>query len=343
MRRRLVAAFDDFVDLETASHTEAAGRIRGDQVDILVDLKGYTRDARPGILAMRPAPIQVSYLGYPGTMGTQAVDYIVADRFVIPANQQPYYTENVVYLPECYQVNDPTRKIAARVPGRPECGLPDTGFVFCCFNASDKLTQNLFQIWVRLLQAAPDSVLWLLASNDEMVRNLRREAEARLAGGARRLRVRAGASQPGTPGPASGGGSVSRYASVQRAHAGQRCAVGGLPGDHLPGGDVCVAGGGEPPARGGVAGTGHRLSGGLCGTGGQAGARTGATGAGPGTGLRQTGHARLYLTVGSSGTTWKRHSRSCGGVISRVTHLRRSRWIQFHLSLPRGPQVSAAS
>ena len=106
MRRRLMAAFDAFVDLESASHAEAAGRIRSDGVDILVDLKGYTRDARPGIVAMRPAPIQVSYLGYPGTMGTDAVDYIIADRFVIPADRQPYFSEKVVYLPECYQVND---------------------------------------------------------------------------------------------------------------------------------------------------------------------------------------------------------------------------------------------
>ena len=187
MRRRLMAAFDAFVDLEPASHTEAAGRIRNDGVDILVDLKGYTRDARPGIVALRPAPIQVSYLGYPGTMGSDAVDYIIADRFVIPADQQACFSEKVVYLPECYQVNDSRRKIADRVPSRQECGLPETGFVFCCFNASYKLTPGMFQIWVRLLKAVPGSVLWLLASNQEMVENLRREAELRLAGSAGRL------------------------------------------------------------------------------------------------------------------------------------------------------------
>ncbi len=187
MRRRLVAGFDDFVDLEKASHAEAAGRIRADGVDILVDLKGYTRDARPAIVAMRPAPIQVNYLGYPGTMGTDAVDYIVADRFVIPDGEEPYYSEKIAYLPDCYQVNDSMRKIASRIPSRGECGLPETSFVYCCFNASYKLMPGLFPTWMRLLEASPGSLLWLLASNPEMVSNLRREAEARLAGGAERL------------------------------------------------------------------------------------------------------------------------------------------------------------
>ena len=187
MRRQLMAGFDDFVDLEKASHAEAAGRIRGDGVDILVDLKGYTRDARPAIMAMRPAPYQVSYLGYPGRSGTDAVDYIVADRFVLPTDQQPYFSEKVVYLPECYFVNDSRRKIADRVPSRQECGLPESGFVFCCFNTSYKLTPSIFQIWVRLLEAVPGSVLWLLASNREMMQNLRREAEAQVAGSAERL------------------------------------------------------------------------------------------------------------------------------------------------------------
>ncbi len=187
MRRRLMAQFDDFVDLEKASHAEAAARIHADSVDILVDLKGYTRAARPAIVAMRPAPVQVNYLGYPGTMGTDAVDYMIADRFVIPEDTQPFYSEKVVYLPDCYQVNDSRRKIASRIPGRGECGLPETAFVYCCFNASYKLMPGLFPIWMRLLDAAPGSVLWLLASNPEMVTNLRREAEARLAGGAERL------------------------------------------------------------------------------------------------------------------------------------------------------------
>jgi predicted O-linked N-acetylglucosamine transferase (SPINDLY family) len=115
------------------------------------------------------------------------VDYIIADRFVIPPDRQPYFSEKVVYLPDCYQVNDSGRKVAERVPTRQECGLPESGFVFCCFNASYKLTPAVFQIWVRLLDAVPGSVLWLLTSNAQMVGNLRREAEARLSGGAERL------------------------------------------------------------------------------------------------------------------------------------------------------------
>ena len=187
MRRRLVASFDEFVDLEKASHAEAAARIRADGVDILVDLKGYTRYARPAIVALRPAPVQVSYLGFPGTMGTPAIDYIIADSFVIPPANEPYFSEQVAYLPECYSLNDTRRKIADRAPGRQECGLPEAGFVFCCFNASYKLTPVMFQVWMQLVKAIPGSVLWLLASNNEMQQNLRREAEASFPGAADRL------------------------------------------------------------------------------------------------------------------------------------------------------------
>ncbi len=187
MRRKLAQTFDDFVDLEAASHSEAAQRIRNDGVDILVDLKGYTRDARPRIVALRPAPIQASYLGYPGTMGTDAVDYIIADPFVLPADQQANYSEKIVHLPDCYQANDSTRRIAAHIPTRREVGLPESGFVFCCFNASDKFTPKVFDVWIRLLEAVPGSVLWILASNRVAVENLKREGEGRLAGAAGRL------------------------------------------------------------------------------------------------------------------------------------------------------------
>ena len=187
MRRRLMSAFDEFVDLEAASHPEAAARIRRDGVDILIDLKGYTRDARPAIVAMRPAPIQVNYLGYPGTMGASAVDYLIADAFVAPVEQQPYFSESLVHLPGCYQVNRSQRPIAARAPSREECGLPAAGFVFCCFNASYKLTAGMFDIWMRLLGAVPGSVLWLLAAGEVAEENLRREAGSRLPGGAARL------------------------------------------------------------------------------------------------------------------------------------------------------------
>jgi protein O-GlcNAc transferase len=178
-RRRFMQSFDRFVDLETASFAEAAARIREDGVDILVDLKGYTTDARPQILALRPAPIQVSYLGYPGTLGTGCIDFILVDPFVVPIDQQPHYSEKIVHLPDCYQVNDSTRPIAPRIPSRAECGLPEAGFVFCCFNATYKITPRLADVWMRLLAAAEGSVLWLLESNPLATANLRREAKAR--------------------------------------------------------------------------------------------------------------------------------------------------------------------
>jgi predicted O-linked N-acetylglucosamine transferase (SPINDLY family) len=186
-RRQLRESFDEFVDLLDCSHSESAARIRADGVDILVDLKGYTTDARPEILALRPAPIQVSYLGYPGTMGSHALDYVLADRQVVPAEEQPYFTERLVHLPDCYQVNDRRRPIASHTPARAECGLPEEAFVFCCFSSAHKITAPMFDIWMRLLAAVPGSVLWLLASDATAARNLRREAESRLAGGAARL------------------------------------------------------------------------------------------------------------------------------------------------------------
>jgi protein O-GlcNAc transferase len=185
-RRRVAESFDAFVDLERLSHADAAARIQQDGVDILVDLKGYTADARPEIVALRPAPIQVSYLGYPGTMGTDAVDYILVDPIVAPPDQQPHFTEKLVHLPDCYQMNDRRRPIAS-VPSRAHCGLPETGFVFCCLSAAYKITAPMFEIWVRLLEAVPGSVLWLLDSGATANANLRREADARLAGAASRL------------------------------------------------------------------------------------------------------------------------------------------------------------
>jgi predicted O-linked N-acetylglucosamine transferase (SPINDLY family) len=186
-RQRLRESFDEFVDLLDCSHAESAARIRADGVDILVDLKGYTTDARPEILALRPAPIQVSYLGYPGTMGTEGVDYVLVDRHVVPADEQAYFTERLVHLPDCYQVNDRRRPLASRLPARKECGLPETAFVFCCFNSPYKITAPMFDIWMRLLRGVPGSVLWLLEPNATAAANLRREADSRLAGGAARL------------------------------------------------------------------------------------------------------------------------------------------------------------
>lgn len=185
-RRRLRESFDEFHDLVDCSHAESAARIREGSVDILVDLKGYTTDARPEILALRPAPLQVSYLGYPGTMGTAAVDYILVDALVAPATEQPYFTERFVHLPDCYQVNDRRRAIAP-APARQACGLPEAAFVFCCLSSAYKITPPIFDVWMRLLARVPESVLWLLEPNPSAIANLRREAESRLAGGASRL------------------------------------------------------------------------------------------------------------------------------------------------------------
>lgn len=185
-RARLRGSFDSFVDLEHVSHASAAARIRADRVDILVDLKGYTTNARPEIMALRPAPIQVSYLGYPGTMGTRAIDYVLVDRFAVPPHQQEHFTETLVHLPHCYQVNDRSRPISS-AHSRAEYGLPESGFVFCCFNSAHKVTPVIFDIWMRLLQQVPGSVLWLLETHPAAMANLRREAEARLKGGSERL------------------------------------------------------------------------------------------------------------------------------------------------------------
>jgi protein O-GlcNAc transferase len=179
MRARLDRGFDRFADIGELSHREAAERIHADEVAILVDLKGYTQQARPQIASYRPAPIQVSYLGYPATMGADFIDYIIVDQAVVPASQQPYFSERLVHLPGCYQVNDDKREVAANAPSREDCGLPASGFVFCSFNNSYKITPTFFDIWMRLLKAVPGGVLWLLESNHLVKTNLRAEAERR--------------------------------------------------------------------------------------------------------------------------------------------------------------------
>lgn len=184
MRRRLIAGFDGFVDISACSHADAAARIRADGVDILVDLKGYTQHARPEIAAHRPAPVQVQWLGYPGTTGTGFIDYVIGDPLVTPLDHQPFYAERIVQLPVCYQPNDRNRPIGP-TPSRAACGLPERGVVFCCFNAAYKITPALFDLWCRLLRAVPDSVLWLLDSHPEASANLRREAARRGVAGDR--------------------------------------------------------------------------------------------------------------------------------------------------------------
>ncbi len=176
MRARLLKAFDHFIEVGALSDVEAARRIRADGIDILVDLKGYTQGSRTEILALRPAPVQVNYLGYPGTMGAPFIDYIIGDRVVTPLAAQAFYDERIVQLPGAYQPNDRQRVIAPETPSRAECELPDGAFVFCCFNNTYKITPALFEIWMRLLDAVPDSVLWLFEANKLAQDNLQYEA-----------------------------------------------------------------------------------------------------------------------------------------------------------------------
>jgi predicted O-linked N-acetylglucosamine transferase (SPINDLY family) len=185
MRRRLQGAFERFIDVRELGDAQAVQLLRSMEVDIAVDLKGYTADCRPGILARRAAPIQVSYLGYPGSMGLEQIDYLLADRIVLPPEQHSHYSEQIVYLPHCYQVNDHSRPLPQAIPTRLEAGLPATGFVFCCFNHSYKINPPVFEIWLQLLQQLPGSVLWLLEDNAAAPRNLRSEAQRRGVDGGR--------------------------------------------------------------------------------------------------------------------------------------------------------------
>src|SRR5438105_11690214 len=178
MRSRLVRAFDRFVDIRDLSPPKAAEQMHADGIDILIDLTGYTAHGRTGILAYRPAPIQVNFLGYPGTMGAEFIDYIIVDRFLAPADRQPSYSEKLAQLPICYQPNEPAHELPYRTPSREEYGLPKEGFVFCCFNTSYKLTPTFFDVWMRLLKAVPGSVLWLVAGNAVVKDNLVRRAVA---------------------------------------------------------------------------------------------------------------------------------------------------------------------
>ncbi len=179
IRSRIASSCDEFMEVRGSSDREIARALRAREIDILVDLKGYTAWARAEILAYRPAPVQVNYLGYPGTMGVPLVDYIIADRFLIPAEERPFYSESVVYLPDSYQVNDRRRVVAAASSARSAWGLPDDAFVFCSFSNAWKITAPLFEVWMRLLQAIPGSVLWLLEGNPCSDENLRNAAHSR--------------------------------------------------------------------------------------------------------------------------------------------------------------------
>ncbi|MFN3566582.1 MAG: tetratricopeptide repeat protein, partial [Burkholderiaceae bacterium] len=178
MRRRIEVAAEHFVELREAGAPAMAERIRADAIDILIDLKGYTYGSRPEVLGYRAAPIQVNFLGYPGTLGTPLADYIVTDPIVTPPEAAKDYVEKFAYLPDCYQPNDRKRPIGPPV-ARADCGLPERGFVFCCFNNTYKITPAMFDVWCRLLAQVEGSVLWLLDANLQAKDNLRAEARAR--------------------------------------------------------------------------------------------------------------------------------------------------------------------
>jgi protein O-GlcNAc transferase len=177
-RGRLVRAFHRFIDVREMSDEAAARMIAELGPSIGVDLKGHTAQARLGILAFRPAPVQATYLGYPGTSAAPFIDYVIADRVVIRPEDEAFYSEKVAYLPHCYQVNDDSLVIPA-APAREALGLPAQAFVFCCFNATYKLTPELFDVWMRLLAQVPGSVLWLFEPGPEGSRNLRAAARDR--------------------------------------------------------------------------------------------------------------------------------------------------------------------
>lgn len=184
MRSRLRQAFQRFEDIRSLTAEQAAKMIHADGIDILIDLKGYTAHTRSNILALRPAPLQVNYLGYPGTMGAGFVDYLIGDAVVTPPEQAGEYIEKLALMPHAYQPNDRKRPVAA-TPSRSECGLPEQAFVFCGFNQTFKILPAVFEVWMRLLRDVPGSVLWLLQGNPLAEKNLRREAEARGVGASR--------------------------------------------------------------------------------------------------------------------------------------------------------------
>ena len=179
MKKRISNAFDDFIDVNLKTDKEVAQLSRDLKIDIAVDLKCFTQFSRFGIFVERCAPIQVNYLGYPGTSGANCIDYIIADKVLIPQENQKYYSEKIVYLPHCYQVNDSTKKISDNIFTREELELPKDGFIFCCFNNNYKITPNVFDSWMKILKNVKDSVLWLFDTNPLVIKNLQQEANQR--------------------------------------------------------------------------------------------------------------------------------------------------------------------
>ena len=178
LRKRFKLAFDHFIDCKEKPSHEIAQLIRAAEIDVLVDLAGYTSGSRAEVLAMRPAPVQINYLGYPGTMGAPYIDYIIADDIVIPKEEERFYQEKVLRLPHCYLPIDDSLQIAEQPPTREACGLPEKALVFCSFNHDYKINPPMWKLWMDLLREHRGSVLWLMKLNDDAMANLRNEASA---------------------------------------------------------------------------------------------------------------------------------------------------------------------
>jgi predicted O-linked N-acetylglucosamine transferase (SPINDLY family) len=177
LRRRMAAAFDRFIDVSREDDAQIAARLTALEADIVIDLDGYTEGSRPGIIAQCPAPVRVSWLGYPGTSGAPFIDYLIADGVVAPPGSDGEFSERLVRLPGSYQPN--SERAVGPAPSRADCGLPDGAFVFCAFNNSFKITPDMFSVWMRLLKAVDGSVLWILEANALQKSNLHRETIAR--------------------------------------------------------------------------------------------------------------------------------------------------------------------
>jgi predicted O-linked N-acetylglucosamine transferase (SPINDLY family) len=183
--KRARAAFEHFADVSQESVAAIAERIRADRIGILIDRNGYTLNAREALFALCPAPIQVNCIGFPGTLGAPWYDYIFTDRFTVPEELARFYAERPLYMPHMAFPSDTTRLPASAAPTRAQCGLPEGGFVFCCFNNAYKILPEVFALWMRLLSAVPGSVLWLLDTSAEAKANLQREAAAAGIGASR--------------------------------------------------------------------------------------------------------------------------------------------------------------
>ncbi len=177
-RQKLMADCDCFRDMQSLTSTQSAQQIYDDGIDILIDLAGYTEYAAPEVFALRPAPLQINYLGYPGTLGADYMDYIITDPVITPPHLAQFITEQCLYLPDCYQINNNQQFLPQEIPTKSALGLPEDGFIFCCFNKSEKIEPNIFATWMRILKQVENSVLWLLDSNPEVQQNLANAAQS---------------------------------------------------------------------------------------------------------------------------------------------------------------------